>query len=129
MEKLDVPLVDSPPNCFPRLDSEIKLWVITDLLMRDFQHKKKTSTVWPAGGDENSVCVQKINTKTGARFVYECCVPDERSPKKMKCGELESDKGTSVVFILLVIVKIGFLLFGSLALQKFILSDSVGETE
>ncbi|ELU15720.1 hypothetical protein CAPTEDRAFT_223912 [Capitella teleta] len=118
---LDVVLQDNPSGCFASLEQPDAINSVVDILMRDFDEGVEPVYM----GNHEGVCYQQLReVKDGiGRFVDECC-SRTKSNYNTTCSSIEPPFTIDIMYTLLVILKIGFLLFGPLYLKDWVFSDS-----
>lgn len=133
VKMLKVPVIDGPPNCFGRLKEEGHVQSILDLLMRDFEEndgkqRKSSLTSVEWSEDKDFVCHQVIEDDDGtAKLFFNCCTWSSTT-SKMKCGPAERDNIIKIFYIFLGLLKLAFILFGPLSLQKLMFEGSTVKT-
>lgn len=141
VETIDVPVVDKPPWCFRSLTESDRMASMICLLFDDLEEAASAAAAaavgghsWDAGRD--SVCHQVIEDDDGrATLVFRCCsrLPPSSSSssspeRRMKCSTAERDVVIDVLYALLAGLKVAFVLFSPIVLQRVLFEGSTKKT-
>lgn len=127
-----VPVVDGPPRCFVALTEAGQMASVLRLLMRDLETDAGVAKdeLLPWDADKHSVCHQVIEDDDGsARIVFRCCTREVAAPSdRTRCAKVERDDVIDALYIILGLLKIAFVLFGPLVLQRMMFEGSTKKT-
>lgn len=127
-----VPVVDGPPKCFVALTEAGQMDSVLRLLMRDLETDDKVAKdeLIPWDANKHSVCHQVIEDDDGsARIVFRCCTSAVAPPTdRTRCSKVERDDVIDALYIILGLLKIAFVLFGPLVLQRMMFEGSTKKT-
>src|SRR6218665_1075059 len=127
-----VPVVDGPPKCFVALTEAGQMDSVLRLLMRDLETDDKVAKdeLIPWDANKHSVCHQVIEDDDGsARIVFRCCSSAVAPPTdRTRCSKVERDDVIDALYIILGLLKIAFVLFGPLVLQRMMFEGSTKKT-
>lgn len=99
--KLNVSIIDRPPNCMQQSTDNEQLYSIQYLLLRDFIFESKVTLAW-----KESVCRRIVVNQHGkASFVHECVSVDSETSRLVVSYHIENT-WIHILRILLVVVKI-----------------------
>lgn len=120
VQNLRVDLVDSPGGCFGKFTEDDRIDKIRQLVMTDFQVNGDTNSY---DGEDEEVCNQVIVDKDGvADFTFECCKFSE-SNSGVSCSDEIKHSYIEALYTLIATIKIAFLLFGPVLLQRWVYSE------
>ena len=130
VEDVQVNFKDSPRNCFGALDIGTQNYIMRRALLSDFQDASALEESKYSITD-NYVCQQIIGDDGGyADFYYECCRFHGVTNGTIVCPpEVEEDKWISVLYVLIMLLKVAFLLLGPLMIQKWIYHQSIRKAD
>ena len=128
VERINVKLVDAPYRCFGQQTEAAKIAIVRALLMTDFRSEPEVASddddLWR--GTDNYVCHTTLAADDDGRAVFtpECCTRNVDTGSA-DCEEVKPDTWIKVLFWMIVAVKVTFVLFGPLLLQKWIFTGSI----
>lgn len=127
VEEIEVPLIDSPQNCFGRLPNERKFTTAKRLVLNDFlSGQRDTDYSW---AEEEFACHQILKRQDGeyATFEQECC--QKQTEGRSMCIVIEPETWTQIVHILIIVLKVLFLMFSPLLFIQIFYVDSIRTTD
>jgi hypothetical protein len=127
VEEMEVPLIDSPQNCFGKLSSERKFITAKRLVLNDFlSGQRDTDYQW---AEEEFAChqVMKKQDDDYATFEQECC--QKQKEGRNICIVIEPETWTQIVHILIISLKVLFLMFSPLLFIQIFYVDSIRTTD
>ena len=126
VERVPVDIVDAPKGCFGKFTPEQKLKKIMEVVMSDFRMAHEDRQ-WM--GEFDYACHQVVEDDDGvADFKYSCC---ERldAGHNIHCTEDLSVKWITLMFTLIVTLKITAFLAGPLFLNHWVYSESLKQSD
>lgn len=131
VETIGVPVVDVPPKCFGSLTESDQMASMLCLLFDDPEASGgKHPPPWDA--DRDSACHQVIENDDGrATLAFRCCsrLSSSSSPGgRMKCSKAERDVVIDALYVLLAGLKVAFVLFSPIVLQRVLFEGSTKKT-
>lgn len=132
VETVGVPVVDGPPECFGSLTESDRMASMLCLLFDDLEAAAAGGRPWDA--DRDSVCHQVIENNDGrATLVFRCCSrlssSSSSSPGgRIKCSTAERDVVIDALYALLAGLKVAFVLFSPIVLQRVLFEGSTKKT-
>jgi len=118
-ETLNVELQDSPPGCMTAVSDQRKIDSVRRLLMRDFDADGPITTV-----DDGRVCNEIIVDDGGyAKFRHSCCYKNSITGR-IECTTDIGNMWLDLLNTVLIIVRVGLVLFGPSLFISYVLSMS-----